>query len=109
MCFLLQRLDSVRAGGPAHRRFGLAGELDKRRGELRWITALEAVHLLPSSYRLSCCVRVVRDGSLGPFRRLVCKQLSAEKTRFHDHRADAEWRDLGRQGLHPALEGELRG
>ena len=86
----------------------LGRKLDKCLGELRGVTALLAVHFLPGGDCLARRLRVVSDRRLRPLRRLVREQLGAEKSGFHEHRADAEWRDLGRQRLHPAFDSELR-
>jgi hypothetical protein len=86
----------------------LAGELDTCRSELGGIPTLQAVHAVPGSDGLLGALGVVRNRGSGIARRPRREQLGAEETGLHEHRADAERGDLGRQRLDPALHPELR-
>ena len=75
-----------------------------------------------STFRAGCCrplgfpklellrsaLVVVLDGWLGVVRRLLREEFRAEEPWVDDGGSDPEWRDLGVQRLHPALQAELR-
>src|SRR6266850_5434059 len=94
--------------GPAKRRIVQTSKLDQRLRELAWISALQSIHSFPRRDRLFGFPGVVVDRRLRVIRRFLCEQLGAEEAGLHEHRADAESRDLGGQRFDPALDGELR-
>ena len=66
LSLLLDDLNRVSAGGPAQRRFVLAGEVDQRVGELGGVAALRAIHSLPRGDRLPGALGVVINGRFRP-------------------------------------------
>src|SRR6202035_4801262 len=86
----------------------LAGEREKRPCQLRRIARLSAVLGFPILQQRTPALIVVLDGWLRVIRRLLGEKLRAEESRIDNRRRNAEWRDLGAERLHPALEAEFR-
>jgi hypothetical protein len=102
-----QDLDGVGAGGPAQQWLALVGELNQRAGELGRVAALLTVHALPGSNVLFSALGIIVDRGLGITGGLRREELGPEEAGLYEHRADAEGRNFGREGLDPALHPEL--
>jgi len=84
-------------------------QLDQCTRKLCGISALMAVRAVPSRDRFPGPFRVVVNGGGrigGGSRR---EQVGPEKTRFDEHRADAEGRDFEGERFDPPFDAEFRG
>src|SRR3954463_14469411 len=105
---LLGLRERVGAGDEAERRLLFVGDDQERPGELGGVAALLAVHALPELALRGVALGVVLDRRGGVVRRLLGEQLGTEEPGVDDGRVDAERLDLRREGLHPAVDAELR-
>jgi hypothetical protein len=105
---LLRSGNGVGASDEAARRWLLARNGDGRSRKLGRITGLQAILSFPKLELLRSALVVVLDGWLGVVRRLLREEFRAEEPWVDDSGSDPEWRDLGVQRLHPALQAELR-
>ena len=105
---LLRSGNGVGTRDEAARRWLLARDGDECSRKLGRITGLQAILGFPKLELLRSALVVVLDGWLGVVRRLLREEFRAEEPRVDDGGSDPEWRDLGVQRLHPALQAELR-
>ncbi len=105
---LLRSGNGVGASDEAARRWLLARNGDERSRKLGRITGLQAILGFPKLELLRSALVVVLDGWLGVVRRPLREKFRAEESWVNNGGSDPEWRDLGVQRLHPALQAELR-
>ena len=86
-----------------------AGDGEQGLGELGRVAFLVAVHVLVPLHAFGVPVGVVRDRRGGVAGGVRGQQVGAEEARVDDGGGDPERLDLRLQGLHPALQPELRG
>ena len=86
-----------------------AGDGEQGLGELGGVAFLMAVHVLVPLHAFGVPVGVVRDRRGGVAGGVGGQQVGAEEAGVDDGGGDPERLDLRLQGLHPALQPELRG
>ena len=100
--------DGVGAGDEPQRRLLELGDRHDRLREFDRVAGLFAVHAVPERVLGGVALGVVPDRHRRIVRRLLCEQLGAEEARIDNRDMDPERLDLRGQGLHPAIDCELR-